>query len=87
MKKATPNRFLTAGRPGVFKVKMSLGRAMKTTDLNGGLNGGFGTLGPASDHRRRIETENKAKCRRFGLGVKIECRTWKFWCESVALCT
>ena len=48
MKKATPNRFLTAGRPGVFKVKMSLGRAMKTTDLNGGLNGGFGTLGPAS---------------------------------------
>ena len=27
---------------------MSLGRAMKTTDLNGGLNGGFGTLGPAS---------------------------------------
>ena len=48
MKKATPNRFLTAGRPGVFKVKMSLGRAMKTTDLNGGLIGGFGTLGPAS---------------------------------------
>ena len=38
-------------------------------------------------HRRRIETENMAKCRRFGLGVKIECRTWKFWCESVALCT
>ena len=48
MKKATPNRFLTAGRPGVFKVKMSLGRAMKTTDLNGGLTGGVGTLGPAS---------------------------------------
>ena len=48
MKKATPNRFLNAGRPGVLKVKMSLGRAMKTTDLNGGLNGGFGTLGPAS---------------------------------------
>ena len=54
MKKATPNRFLTAGRPGVFKVKMSLGRAMKTTDLNGGLNGGFGTLGPASDYWRDV---------------------------------
>ena len=51
MKKATPNRFLTAGRPGVFKVKMSLGRAMKTTDLNGGLTGGVGTLGPASAGR------------------------------------
>ena len=38
-------------------------------------------------HRRRIETENKAKCRCFRLGVKIECRTRKFWCESVALCT
>ena len=37
-------------------------------------------------HRRRIETENKAKSRRFGLGVKIECRTRKFWCESVTLC-
>ena len=30
------------------------------------------------NHRRRIETENKAKCRRFGLGVKIECRTRNF---------
>ena len=39
------------------------------------------------NHRRRIETESKAKCRRFGLGVKSECRTRKFWCESVALCT
>ena len=38
-------------------------------------------------HRKRIETENKAKCRRFGLGVKIECRTRKFVCECVALCT
>ena len=38
-------------------------------------------------HRRRIETESKAKCRRFGLGVKIECRTRKSWCECVALCT
>ena len=42
-------------------------------------------MGP--HHRRRIEIENKAKCRRFGLGVKIEWRTRKFWCESVALCT
>ena len=56
MKKATPNRFLTAGRPGVFKVKMSLGRAMKTTDLNGGLIGGFGTLGPASVALRVLKT-------------------------------
>ena len=39
------------------------------------------------NHRRRIETENKAKCCRFGLGVKIKCCTRKFWCESVALCT
>ena len=41
----------------------------------------------APGHRKRIETENKAKCRRFGLGVKIECRTRKFLCESVSLCT
>ena len=41
----------------------------------------------ALTHRRRIETENKAKCRHFGLGVKIKCRTRKFWCECVALCT
>ena len=26
-------------------------------------------------------------CRRFGLGGKIECRTRKFWCESIAVCT
>ena len=26
-------------------------------------------------HRRRMETETKAKCRRFGMGGKIECRT------------
>ena len=56
MKKATPNRFLTAGRPGVFKVKMSLGRAMKTTDLNGGLTGGVGTLGPASEELSLIKS-------------------------------
>ena len=41
-----------------------------------------------SSHRRRIETENKAKCFFFLLGVKNECRTRKIWCESVALyCT
>ena len=27
---------------------------MKTTDLNGGLNGGFGTLGPASGKKKKI---------------------------------
>ena len=48
MKKATPNRFLNAGRTGVLKVKMSIGREMKTTDLNRGLNRGFGTIGPGS---------------------------------------
>ena len=35
-------------------------------------------------HRRRMETESKAKCRRFGMGGKIECRTRNFWCECVA---
>ena len=29
-------------------------------------------------HRRRMETETKAKCRRFGMGVNIECRTENF---------
>ena len=29
-------------------------------------------------HRRRMETETKAKCRRFGMGGKIECRTGNF---------
>ena len=29
-------------------------------------------------HRRRMETETKAKCRRFGMGGKIECRTENF---------
>ena len=48
MKKATQNRFLNAGRPGVLKVKMSIGRAMKTTDLNGGLPGVFGSIGLTS---------------------------------------
>ena len=38
-------------------------------------------------HRRRMETENKAKCRRFGLGGKIECHTGNLWCDCVALCT
>ena len=37
-------------------------------------------------HRRRINTENKANCRRFGLGGKIECRTGNFWCESLQHC-
>ena len=27
------------------------------------------------EHRRRMETETKANCRRFGMGGKIECRT------------
>ena len=36
------------------------------------------------EHRRRMETESKAKCRRFGMGGKIECRTGNFWCECVA---
>ena len=31
-----------------------------------------------------METESKAKCRRFGMGGKIECRTENFWCECVA---
>ena len=61
MKKATPNRFLNAGRPGVLKVKMSLGRAMKTTDLNRGLNGGFGTLGPASEGGKEAQRRSGAK--------------------------
>ena len=43
-------------------------------------------LGP--QHRRRINTESKANCRRFGLGSKIECRSGNLLCESVvALCT
>ena len=29
-------------------------------------------------HRRRMETETKAKCRRFGMGGKIECHTGYF---------
>ena len=28
--------------------------------------------------RRRMETESKAKCRRFGMGSKIECHTGNF---------
>ena len=44
------------------------------------------TKGPTSQlinqlclyHRRRMETESKAKCRRFGMGGKIECRTENF---------
>ena len=29
-------------------------------------------------HRRRMEIESKAKCRCFGMGGKIECRTGDF---------
>ena len=35
-------------------------------------------LGEGTIHRRRMETETKAKCRRFGMGGKIECRTGNF---------
>ena len=62
MKKATPNRFLTAGRPGVFKVKMSLGRAMKTTDLNGGLPGVFGSMGHGSGPEHNCERVLEQRC-------------------------
>ena len=36
-------------------------------------------------HRRRMETETKAKCRRFGMGGKIECHTGYFvvWLCSI----
>ena len=30
------------------------------------------------EHRRSMETEAKANCRRFTLGGKIECRTGNF---------
>ena len=68
---------ISLSRKALYWVKVSLvsaGTSLCTVDLC-----------VDCGHRRRM-TENKAKCRRFGLGVKIKCRTWKFWCESVALC-
>ena len=44
-------------------------------------------IGVRVGHRRRMETESKAKCGRFGMGGKIECCTGNFWCECVALYT
>ena len=39
----------------------------------------------SAHHRRRINTESKANCRRLRLGGKIECQTGNFWCESVSI--
>ena len=57
---------------GVFKVKMSLGRAMITTDLNGGLTRGVGTLGPASEagfFKGYVLLQDKSRLRRRNFRV------------------
>ena len=63
------------------------GSSSRVHHLNGQLVVHGLTRAQVAYHRRSMETEAKANCRRFILGGKIECRTRNVWLECVALCT